>query len=132
MLGIVLLGPALKKGLNWVEPLFLREGWVSTLSATAGTALPTLQLYHQFSLIGLVINPFLCALFTVLLPLYALTLLTGCVCLPAGVWLAQWLNPVTRGLAAAVSFAGKLPFASVRLPSLPWYCVAAADRKSVV
>ena len=126
VLGIVLLGPALKKGLNWVEPLFLREGWVSTFSATAGTALPTLQLYHQFSLIGLVINPFLCALFTVLLPLYALTLLTGCVCLPAGVWLAQWLNPVTRGLAAAVSFAGKLPFASVRLPSLPWYCVAAA------
>ncbi len=126
VLGIVLLGPALEKRLRRVKPTFLREGWVSTFSATAGTALPTVQLFHRFSLIGLALNPFLCALFAALLPLYAFTLLLGCVCLPAGAWLAGWLNPVTRGLVKAVSFAGKLPFATVRLPSLPWYCVLAA------
>ena len=114
-----------KRGMNPSGSQFLRKGWITTFSATAGTALPTIQLYHRFSLIGLVFNPFLCALFTVLLPLYALTLLMGCISLPAGIWLAGWLNPVTRGLTSVVSWAGKLPFASVRLPSLPWYCVLA-------
>ena len=126
VLGIVLFGPALERRLQRVQPQFLREGWISTFSATAGTVLPTVQIYHRFSLMGLLINPFLCALFAVLLPLYALTLLAGCVYLPFGVWLAGWINPVTRGLVKAVSLAGSLPFASVRVPSLPWYCVLAA------
>ena len=126
VLGIVLFGPALEKRLQRVRPQFLRDGWVSTFSATAGTVLPAVQIYHRFSLIGLAVNPFLCALFIVLLPLYAFTLLAGCVYLPAGVWLAGWINPVTRGLTRVVSWAGSLPFASVRLPSLPWYCVLAA------
>ncbi len=126
VLGIVLLGPELKKRLGRVKPRFLREGWVSTFSATAGTALPTVQIYHQFSLIGLALNPFLCALFAALLPLYAAALLVGCVYLPAGAWLGAWLGPVGRGLTKAVSWAARLPFASVRVPSLPWYCVCAA------
>ena len=125
VLGIVLLGPMLEKRMQRVQPRFLREGWVSTFSATAGAVLPTVQLYHRLSLIGLIVNPFLCALFIVLLPLYALTLLAGCAYLPAGVWIAGWLNPVTRGLTKAVSWVGRLPFASVRVPSLPWYCVIA-------
>lgn len=127
VLGMVLFAPALKR--KWQTgrlPRLLREGWVNTFSATAGTVLPTVQLYHQFSLAGLLFNPFLCASFAVLLPLYALTLLLGCVYLPAGVWLAGWVNPVTRGLTRAVSWMGGLPLASVRLPSLPWYCVLAA------
>lgn len=126
VLGIVLFSPALERRLQRVRPRLLREGWASTFSATAGTALPTIQIFHQFSLVGLIINPFLCALFAALLPLYALTLLIGCVYLPAGVWLAGWVNPVTRGLTRVVAWAGSLPFASLRLPSLPWYCVLAA------
>ena len=119
--------PVLEMKLQRVQPRFLREGWVNTFSATAGTVLPAVQLFHQFSLAGLLLNPFLCAFFAVLLPLYALTLLIGCVYLPAGAWLAGWVNPVTRGLTQAVSWMGSLPLASVRLPSLPWYCVLAAS-----
>ena len=126
VLGMVLFAPALERKLQRVQPRFLREGWVNTFSATAGTVLPAVQLFHQFSLAGLLLNPFLCAFFAVLLPLYALTLLIGCVYLPAGAWLAGWVNPVTRGLTHAVSWMGSLPLASVRLPSLPWYCVLAA------
>lgn len=127
MLGMVLFAPTLERKLQRGRlPRLLRVGWVNTFSATAGTALPVIQLYHRFSLMGLALNPFLCALFAVLLPLYALALLLGCVYLPAGVWLAGWINPVTRGLTQAVSWAGSLPFASVRVPSLPWYCVLAA------
>ena len=126
VLGMVLFSPALEKKLEWVRPRLLREGWVSTFSATAGATLPVIQIFHRLSLIGLVLNPFLCALFAVLLPLYAFVLFAGCVYLPAGVWLAAWINPVTRGLTRAVSWAGSLPFASVRVPALPWYCVLAA------
>ena len=126
VLGMVLLGPALEKKLQRVRPRFLREGWMNTFSATAGAALPTIQIFHRFSLIGLAVNPFLCALFAVLLPLYAFVFLAGCVYLPAGVWLAGWINPVSRGLTKAVSWMGSLPLASVRVPSLPWYCVLAA------
>ncbi|MBR0219362.1 MAG: DNA internalization-related competence protein ComEC/Rec2 [Clostridia bacterium] len=127
VLGMVLFAPVLERKLQRERrPRFLRKGWVNTFSATAGTVLPTVQLYHLFSLAGLLFNPFLCAFFAVLLPLYALTLLMGCVYLPAGVWLAGWVNPVTRGLTQAVSWMGSLPLASVRLPSLPWYCVLAA------
>ncbi len=126
VLGIVLFGPALERKLQRVKPRLLREGWVSTFSATAGTVLPTIQIFHRFSLVGLVFNPFLCVLFAALLPLYALTLLTGCLYLPAGVWAAKWINPVTRGLTRVVSWAGSLPLSSVRAPSLPWYCVFSA------
>jgi competence protein ComEC len=127
VLGMVLFAPALERKLQRVQPRFLREGWVNTFSATTGTVLPAVQLFHQFSLAGLLLNPFLCAFFAVLLPLYALTLLIGCVYLPAGAGLAGWVNPVTRGLTQAVSWMGSLPLASVRLPSLPWYCVLAAS-----
>ena len=127
VLGMVLFAPVLERKLQRDRrPRLLRKGWVDTFSATAGAVLPTVQLYHQFSLAGLLFNPFLCAFFAVLLPLYALTLIVGCVYLPAGAWLAGWVNPVTRGLTQAVSWMGRLPLASVRVPSLPWYCVLAA------
>jgi competence protein ComEC len=93
VLGMVLFAPALERKLQRVQPRFLREGWVNTFSATTGTVLPAVQLFHQFSLAGLLLNPFLCAFFAVLLPLYALTLLIGCVYLPAGAGLAGWLPP---------------------------------------
>ncbi len=125
VLGMTVLGPALKKALARIPSRFVREGWQATLSATAGVALPTAQLFHRFSLVGLLINPFLCALFGVLLPVYAAVLLAGCAYLPAGVWLGGIVGNVTRGLVAAVEWASKLPLAVVKLPALPWYCVAA-------
>ncbi len=125
VLGMVLFAPALERKLDWVQPRFLREGWVNTFSATAGTALPVIQIFHKFSLMGLALNPLLCTLFAVLLPLYALALLMGCLYLPAGVWLADWINPITQGLTRAVAWLGGLPLASVRVPALPWYCVLA-------
>lgn len=124
VLGIVALGPELKRLLSRF-PSFLQDGVATTVSATVGIALPTVQTFHRLSLIGLFINPLLCAIFTVLLPVYGIALLLGCVSLPLAQGLAQWINPVTRGLIAGVTFLGELPFASFRLPSLPWYAAAA-------
>ncbi|MBR4360482.1 MAG: ComEC/Rec2 family competence protein [Clostridia bacterium] len=125
VLGIVMLWPELERVWGGIRPRFLREGLMVTLSATAGVALPTVQIFHRFSWVGLALNPVLCAAFSLLLPLYAFTLIVGCVCLPAGHLLAAGMNAVTRVLSAGIEAVGALPFVTVRLPSLPWYVLAA-------
>ncbi len=124
VLGITALEPPLEKAVRKIPFRFLREGWAVTLSATAGTALPSVQLFHRFSLAGLAVNPFVCAVFGVLLPLYALALILGCVYLPLGMLLGGWINPVTRAVIEAVRWLGALPGATVNVPYLPWYCCA--------
>ena len=103
----------------------LLSAWRTTLSATMGVVLPTMQVFHRFSLIGLLVNPPTCAFFSVLLPVYLLIMAVGCVWLPGGVWLARFVNPVTRGLIGLITRLGQLPFAFLRVPFLPWYCVIA-------
>ena len=101
------------------------DAWRMALSAALGAALPTVQVFHRFSLIGLLLNPLACAFFTLLLPAYLLVTAVGCFWLRGGIRLAEFLNPVTRGLIDVIMKLGRLPFASVRTPSLPWYCVLA-------
>ena len=103
----------------------LISAWRTALSATFGVALPTMQVFHRVSLIGLLVNPSACVFFSVLLPVYLLVMAVGCIWLPGGVWLARFVNPVTRGLVSSVTWLGSLPFASLRVPYLPWYCVIA-------
>ncbi|MBR0407106.1 MAG: DNA internalization-related competence protein ComEC/Rec2 [Clostridia bacterium] len=104
----------------------LINNWKTTFAATAGVTLPTVQIFHRLSIIGLAVNPLLIAVFSVLLPVYLAVFMVGCVSLSAGMLLAGWVNPVTRGLIGAVTWLGSLPFASIRVPYLPWYCVCAA------
>ncbi|MBR5111137.1 MAG: ComEC/Rec2 family competence protein [Clostridia bacterium] len=99
--------------------------WQATVSATLGVFLPTVQTFHRFSVIGLLVNPFACAFFAILLPVYLLVTAAGCIWLPGGVWLARLLNPVTRGVLDVVTRLGRLPFSTVQVPMLPWYCVLA-------
>ena len=99
--------------------------WQATVCATLGVFLPTVQTFHRFSVIGLALNPFACAFFVLLLPVYLLVTAVGCVWLPGGLWLAKLANPVTRGIAGAITWLGRLPFATVRIPALPWYSVIA-------
>ena len=125
VLGIVLWEPDLMYWLSRLRPHFLHEGLAVTLSATAGVALPTIQIFHRFAWVGLLINPVLCALFAVLLPLYAAVLALGCICLPLGTALAAGVSAAGRGMIRAVEWVGGLPFVTLRLPSLPWYGLAA-------
>ena len=125
VLGLVTLGPILRRRVEHLRPAWLWNGVCATLSATVGSFLPTVQLYHRFSLVGLLINPLLCALFAVLLPLYAGTLLLGSLWLDAAALVARGVNLMTRGLLAAVEWLSALPFSTVRVPFLPWYCVLA-------
>ena len=125
VLGIVTLGPVLQRWTARLRPAWLWSAVCVTLAATLGAFVPTVQTYHRFSLVGLLINPALCALFSMLLPVYAAVLMIGCLFLPAGTFLAAAVNPVTRLVVGAVEWIGGLPFATVRVPYLPWYCVLA-------
>ena len=122
MLGIVVFKPLLDRHV----PVFpLSEEIKTTLTATLGSFLPTIQIFHRFSPLGLIVNPVLCLLFAALLPVYAIILAAGCVYLPLGAFLGRCLNPVTRGVTAGIDFLGNLPFATVRVPFLPWFMVIA-------
>lgn len=125
VLGMIVFSPLIAKPLEKVRPQALRAEISATSTATAGSLLPAIQIFHKVSLIGLLVNPILCALFALLLPAYALIMLVGCVSLPAGMWLGGLMGSVTQTIITAVRWLGNLPFATVRVAQLPWYCVAA-------
>lgn len=125
VLGIVLIVPGMERKRGGGLFFRLRRGLAAPAAATVFVAVPTIQIFHRISLLGFLVNPAACALFAVLIPLYALILCVGCVSLPAGQALANAVNAAAGGLTAAVGALGKLPFSSVRAPVLPWYCVAA-------
>ncbi len=119
VMGIALLSHGLRRLLRKVRPYWLRSGWVTSLAATAGVILPSIQVFNTFSLVGLLINPLICGLMTVLLPAYIVVLLIGCVWLSAGQIIAIPINAVTAGLTAAIRWIGALPFAQIAVPNIP-------------
>ena len=121
VLGIDLLMPWMER--KW--PRLLREYAGVSLAATLGTVLPTAQTFHRLSLIGILLNPLVCALFGLLIPVYLAVFALGCVWLQAGQWIAGPLSAVSAFITEAVKAAGNLPIATVRVPALPWYCVMA-------
>ncbi|MBR1584871.1 MAG: ComEC/Rec2 family competence protein [Clostridia bacterium] len=125
VLGMAAFTPAIR----WqLEKRGLRHwpvGLGRMIGANLGVTLPTAQIFHRFSLIGLAINPLACLMFSVLLPLYALTLALGSLYLPLGRALAVPINAVSSWIVGGVEALGALPFASLRVPFLPWYGVAA-------
>ena len=132
VLGIAVFEPVIRRPLEKRLPAILGRGISVTLSATIGVFLPTVQIYHRFSLAGPLINPALCAVFAVLLPTYALVLALGCVYLPAGAFLARGLNAAAGLILQGIEKVASLPFATVRVPYLPWYCVAALGAAAVL
>lgn len=125
VLAMAVWGGPLRRRLAALRPDGLRDGVAATVTATAGTFIPCAQCFHRFSLIGLLINPLMCAAFGVLLPLYFAATLAGAAWLPLGQAMAFPLGYATRFLLAAAEFLGDLPFAVVRVPYLPWYAVLA-------
>lgn len=125
VLGITVMLPPLKRRLEGRPFRRLGEALGVTAAATLGAAVPTAQVFHRVSLLGLLLNPPACLALGALLPLYALALALGSAWLPAGQAMAVPLNAVSRWAASGVEALGKLPFAFLRVPYLPWYCTAA-------
>lgn len=121
VLGICLWQRQFERRLRFLRVRWLRHGVAASLSATLGTALPSVYYFHRVSLMGLLVNPILCSLFQVLLPACAIVSALGCLWLPLGQIPALPLGLTTRFVAAGIKALGSLPLASVRLPSPPWY-----------
>ena len=125
VLGIFCLGPRLEKALSFIRMWEIREGMSVTLAATAGIVLPTIQGFHYFPLIGILVNPLACAIFGMLLPAYALVAIIGCFFLTAGQYLAVPVNFLGEMIITAIEAVGDLPYATIRVPYFPWYLVIA-------
>ncbi len=91
--------------------------WKTTFAATLGTVLPVILYFHNFSVIGLLINPLICALIGVMQPVYAVIFVIGCIYLPFGNFLAGVFSCVTRFFTEGVTFLSRLPFAVLRVAS---------------
>lgn len=91
--------------------------WKTTFAATLGTAMPVILYFHSFSVIGLLINPLICAVIGVMQPVYAAVFVIGCIYLPAGSALAGAISCVTHFFTEGVTFLSQLPFAVLRLAS---------------
>lgn len=126
--GMILLGDRVRqwtqriRGKRWRAVV---QAYGMTLCASLGVTLPVIYHYHRVSLMGLLINPLLSPLISLLLPAYIVLLLVGAVCPPLGAILGRALAWVSARLTDCIHLAAQPAWASVRVPSPPWYLAAA-------
>lgn len=132
--GIFTLGDRVKSMLDR-QPGFRRmpkalrraaEAWAVTFSAGAMTLVPTVNAFHRFSLIGLVIGPLACLVIGWLMAGYLMVLGVSFLSLPLAMGIARpvlWLERVYGG---GVSLMASLPLSTVRLPAFGLLAGAAA------
>ena len=125
VIGIFVVLPHLEKRFPGLRTSRLGQSALVSVAATIGLSLPSIQVFHQFSVIGLFLNPFVCLVFMALLPLYAILLAIGCLWLPLAQTLSVPFHIITSAVTDFVTWAGQLPFATIRVPELPWYVVMA-------
>lgn len=123
VIGIFVVLPLLEKRFPGLRASRLGQSTLVSIAAILGLSLPSVQVFHQFSVIGLFLNPFICLVFMALLPLYAVLLVLGCISMPLAQTLAVPFHIITSAVTDFVTWAGQLPFATVRVPELPWYVV---------
>ena len=123
VIGIFVVLPHLEKRFPGLRTSRLGQSALVSVAATVGLSLPGMQVFHQFSVIGLILNPFVCLVFMALLPLYAVLLVLGCISMPLAQTLAVPFHIITSAVTDFVTWAGQLPFATIRVPELPWYAV---------
>lgn len=118
VLGIILFGDlfsSVQIRIAWLNPAWLF--WRTTFAATLGVTLPVILFFHSFSLLGLVINPFVCLFLTVLLPMYAVVYVLGLIYMPIGTFLGSLVGNVTHAFTRVIGFLSDLPYASIRSAS---------------
>ena len=100
----------------------------STVSAVAGTALPSVQTFHCFSVAGFVFSPVVCALLAYLLPLCLAVQVLSLVWMDAARWLAWPVGWALQLMSDGIAAAAQWPYMSLNCPAIPWpfYPLAAA------
>ncbi len=127
--GIILLGDQLhvlyQRRIRRFRPNKLRDwlatAYLTTLSASALTALPLTGAFHYFSLIGLMISPFAIAGVFGLMILYLGVLLISAFLMPLAQMLGWIAMVLTWFYEGAVAWVSRIPFAVLRLPGPAWW-----------
>lgn len=126
--GMVLLGDRMRQLTRKIKPRRLRraaEAYGMTLCASVGVALPVVYHYHSLSLMGLLINPLLSPIVSLLLPAYIALLLLGFLCPPLAAYAGRALAWASRVLTQVIHAAASPAWAAVRIASPPWYVAVA-------
>ena len=128
VLGMIMLGDRVRGFLARIRNKTLRgicTAYGVTLSATLGTALPMIYCFNRLSLIGVVVNPLICALIELLLPAFIVLLLISLISMPLALGAAPILSFLSRLATQGVQRLGEMPYAGITLPDPPWYLAAA-------
>ncbi len=124
VLGIILFGDLFKSFVPRNRILArLWSFWQTTFAASCGVALSSVCCFHSLSLIGFVINPFVCAFIGILLPAYAVIFAVGWVWLPAGRFLGTLIGFVTRTFTEAIDLISRVPGAVINVRTPPVLCM---------
>ena len=119
-LGLVLLKAPFERVFSFIHLKRVRRDCAATFAATAGTLVPASFAFHRFSALGLLVSPAVCAVIGVLIPAYMLLLLLSVLSVPAAMAVAPAFTWATGALERACLWLGQLPYASLRVPDMPW------------
>lgn len=127
VLGMILLYDALQMHIARIRNDRLRRivsSYAVTLCATLGTALPVIYTYNSFSLMGLLVNPLICLLTELLMLADIVLLLVSFLSMPLAQTLGALIAHLSRFTVEGVGIAGNTAWATVHVPSPPWYLAA--------
>ena len=128
VLGMIMLGDAVKTRLLRIRSRKIYRvlsAYSVTLCATLGVLLPLIYTYNRVSLIGLLINPFVCAMTEIIMLFDIGLLLISAVSLPLAQEMGAVVAHLSRFMVEGVGLAGSVSGAGVHVFSPPWYLAAA-------
>lgn len=120
VLGMVVLGNVIRR---WTEKL---PGWFqflqldATLSAGIGVMIPLINMFHQISLLGVVVSPLAVLALKWLLPCIIFLMILGAVHMPLAQQIILFLEKIFFFVPDVMRFFAELPFNVINVPSIPW------------
>ena len=127
VLGIVITGDQLNtifRNNRFYQNRILR--WLAlsygaTLSASVYTLVPVVNVFHQFSLVSLLVGPLAIAFVGILMPAYLLVIASALLWMPFAQLAAIPVNWMTGFFLQATSFFADLPYTVVSLAAVDWW-----------
>jgi len=128
VLGMIMLGDAVKPWLLRIRSrkiYRILSAYSVTLCATLGVLLPLIYTYNSVSLIGLLINPLVCAMTEIIMLFDIGLLLISVISLPLAQEMGTVAAHLSRFMVEGVGLAGSVNGAGMHVFSPPWHLAAA-------
>lgn len=128
VLGMIILQDTLQVYFARIRNSRLRRiiaSYAVTVCATLGAALPVIYTYNCFSVMGFIVNPLICLMTELLMLVDIVLLLVSFLSMPLAQNLGLLTAHLSRFTVESVGLAGGASWASVHVPSPPWYLALA-------